>query len=53
MYIDLLRQHAREHKLRLWAWCLMSNHVHVLAVPQKEDSLARALGRIHAQYAQY
>jgi putative transposase len=53
VYIDLLRQYAGEHKLRLWAWCLMSNHVHLLAVPQREDSLARVLGRIHAQYAQY
>lgn len=53
VYVDLLRGQCKEHKLHLWAWCLMSNHVHLLAVPEREDSLARALGRAHAQYAQY
>lgn len=53
VYIDLLRQHASLHKLHLWAWCLMSNHVHLLAMPDGEDALARTLGRAHAQYAQY
>jgi putative transposase len=53
VYVDLLRANCEEHRLRLWAWCLMSNHVHLLAVPEREASLARALGRAHAQYAQY
>lgn len=32
------------------AWCLMSNHVHLIAVPDKEDSLARAIGEAHKRY---
>ena len=25
-------------------WCMMTNHVHLIAVPEREDSLARAIG---------
>lgn len=28
----------------------MTNHVHLLAVPEKEDSLAKAVGEAHRQY---
>jgi putative transposase len=31
----------------------MSNHIHLLAVPERHDSLHRALGRTHADYARY
>lgn len=51
LYLRLLRRRAGEHGLRIWAWCLMPNHVHLIAVPERADSLARALGRIHADYA--
>ena len=53
VYLRLSREYTREHGLRIWAWCLMSNHVHLLAVPQRSDSLARALGRVHSDYARY
>lgn len=29
----------------------MTNHVHLIVVPQREDSMARAIGRTHMQYA--
>jgi putative transposase len=53
VYLKLLREYTREHGLQVWAWCLMSNHVHLLAVPQTSESLSRALGRIHSDYARY
>jgi putative transposase len=53
VYLDLLRRFSRKHGLRLWAYCLMTNHVHLLALPEREDSLARALGRTHSEYARY
>jgi len=51
---DTLRSWLRSqprHGLKLWAWCLMTNHVHLIVVPQREDSMALALGRAHMQYA--
>ncbi len=53
LYLDLLRENAVECDLAIWAWCLMSNHVHLVAVPGRPDSLARTLGRTHAAYARY
>jgi len=53
VYLDLLQRHRKQCDLRIWAYCLMPNHVHLLAVPGREESLARALGRTHADYARY
>lgn len=32
------------------AWCLMTNHVHLIAVPNEADSLARGIGEAHRRY---
>jgi hypothetical protein len=32
---------------------LMTNHVHLVATPIREDSLAKAVDRTHLAYAQY
>jgi putative transposase len=53
VYLDMLRGNVRQFGLRIWAYCLMDNHIHLLAVPERPDSLARSLGRTHARYAQY
>ncbi|HLK20539.1 MAG TPA: transposase [Bryobacteraceae bacterium] len=53
VYLDLLRKYTSEHGLAIWAWCLMTNHVHLLAVPQTLDSLPRTLGQTHRDYARY
>jgi len=53
LYLDLLREHAAEAGLVLWAYCLMPNHVHLVAVPTKAEALAQALGRTHANFARH
>ena len=45
VYLKLLRGYAEAYRLRMWAWCLMSNHVHLLAVPETSESLKRTLGQ--------
>jgi putative transposase len=37
----------------LIGYCLMSNHVHLIAVPSKADGLAQALKQTHGRYASY
>jgi putative transposase len=46
-YLECLREHSEQYGLEIMAYCLMTNHVHLLVIPRKEDSLARALGRTH------
>jgi REP-associated tyrosine transposase len=46
-YIEARRAKARQHGLTIPGWCLMTNHVHLVAVPQRPDSLAKAIGQAH------
>src|SRR5439155_16782945 len=49
--LRLLRKHAEQEGLKIWAYALMSNHVHLVAVPECEESLAATLRSAHGTYA--
>ena len=49
-YLTLLDREARKHGIMIWAFCLMKNHVHLVAVPKNKDSFARGLGEAHRRY---
>jgi len=53
MYLDLLRQHCRRAAVAIAGYCLMGNHVHLLAIPASETALAKGLGRAHNDYARW
>ncbi len=53
VYLDLLFQYSRLHRLTLAGYCLMSNHVHLIAAPQRPDSLHLALKHAHGRFAAY
>ncbi|MGA3190447.1 MAG: transposase [Bryobacteraceae bacterium] len=53
LYLDLLRNYSEDAHLRLWAYCLMPNHVHLIAVPERPEAMASALGRTHADFARH
>jgi putative transposase len=50
-YLDRLFEYSVHYRLRLLAYCLMSNHVHLVALPETERSMAKTLGRLQADYA--
>ena len=52
-YLRLLREFGARGGLQFWAWCLMTNHVHVVVVPMRVDTLARAIGEAHRRYTRY
>ena len=37
--------------MRLLGYCLMTNHVHLVAVPERLAAFGDALGRLHGEYA--
>jgi putative transposase len=49
-YIQLLGEWSRKYSVAIWAYCLMPNHVHLIAVPSSEDALARSIGEAHRRY---
>lgn len=49
-YISLVSEWCNKCNVEIWAWCLMPNHVHLVAVPETEQGLARAIGESHRRY---
>ena len=52
-YLAWLKEYSEKYSLDIWAYCLMSNHVHFVCVPRNDDSLARAFNTLHMRYSQY
>src|ERR1700761_2499459 len=53
VYLRLLRDSAEVHGVAVVGFCLMSNHVHIVAAPRKAASLALALKHAHGRFASY
>ena len=51
-YVGLLAEHSRQCGVQILGYCLMTNHVHLVAIPNRSDSLANTLRRTHSRYAQ-
>lgn len=49
-YVELMADWCREQGVEIWSYCLMPNHVHLIAVPKTEDGLRRAIGEAHRRY---
>lgn len=50
-YLSLMSEWCRKCGVNIWAYCLMPNHVHLIAVPESEDSLRRGIGEAHRRYS--
>lgn len=51
-YLKWLTEYAEKHQIDVLAYCLMTNHVHLVVVPAAEEGLHRALKPLHMRYAQ-
>jgi putative transposase len=50
-YLELMAEWCGREGVDIWAYCLMPNHVHMIAVPAAANSLARAIGEAHRRYS--
>ena len=53
VYLSLLGEQAQRFGLRVEGYCLMSNHIHLVATPRRRDSLAKAVGRTNLYYTRH
>jgi REP-associated tyrosine transposase len=53
LYLDLLADAAERARVEIWSYCLMPNHVHLIAVPGDEDGLRRCFRFVHRHYTGY
>jgi putative transposase len=51
-YLKLFRECCRDYRLRILAYCLMTNHVHYVAVPERLDSVRLVFHRINGAHSQ-
>lgn len=52
-YLFWFEEARQKWKVRVLSFCLMSNHVHFIAVPESDFSLAKMIHTVHRRYAYY
>ena len=53
IYLKVLRKNIALCGVALIGYCLMSNHIHLIAIHHKVDGLAQALKQTHGRYSSY
>ena len=49
-YLDLLKEWCKAEGIEIWAYCLMTNHVHLILKPGKNSNLSKAIAETHRRY---
>ena len=49
-YLVFMSEWCLKYKVEIWAYCLMPNHIHLIAVPETKDGLNLAIGEAHRRY---
>jgi len=52
-YIEFVSEYSRKYQMKIYAYCLMTNHVHFLAAPLRRDSLAMTFKYANMRYSSY
>jgi putative transposase len=53
VYTRTMKTACDKHCLKIGTYTLMPNHIHIIAVPEHEDSLSGALQQAHTAYSKY
>ncbi len=53
LYLDLLSEAAQKAETEIWCYCLMSDHVHLIASPSHTDGLRETFADAHRRYTDY
>lgn len=52
-YLELLKRYKRKYKFKMYAWCLMPNHVHLILEVNKPTELAKIMQGLNIAYARW
>lgn len=52
-YLELMCEVSERYGMSLHAYCLMTNHIHLLATPTKKTSISDTMKVVGSRYAQY
>jgi putative transposase len=53
VYVQLLRDKTCAARMKIWAYTLMPNHVHIICVPIGAGDLGDVFRAVHGNYSQY
>ena len=45
-YLRILREQSIKYGVSVLGYCLMTNHVHIIAIPEHQESLAKAVRKL-------
>ncbi len=51
-YLTWLHEYCQQNKVEILAYCLMTNNIHLIALPKTETGLQAVLKPLHMRYAQ-
>lgn len=49
-YLDFMAEELKRFSIDVLVWCLMTNHTHLIVVPNDAAVLSRAIGEAHRRY---
>ena len=52
-YLSLLKERSDKYKLVIIGYCLMTNHIHLIAIPTEKESLSRAIRETQSTYSSW
>ena len=52
-YLKRLRQYKREFKFKLYGFCLMPNHIHLMGEIEQKENLAKFMQCLNSSYSVY
>jgi putative transposase len=50
---DILKESCEKHGCEVHAWVFMTNHIHLLLTPLKQDSISKMMQSVGRRYVQY
>ena len=53
IYLEWLRFYCEKYDVSVLAYCLMTNHVHLVLTPHSKDGLQQVLKPLHMRYSQH
>jgi putative transposase len=53
IYLGLVKQYATLQSVEVLGYCLMTNHVHLVLIPGRAESLAKMMRGVQMRYSQY
>ncbi len=51
VYLRWLKEYCKQHKVEILAYCLMTNHIHIIALPKTEAGLQSIFKPLHTRFA--